>query len=127
VPGAIEVPETGLRVSACMAEQATPEEISAGGDVAVLQASSVVLPLLVRSRRPGDRLQLLGARGHRKLQDLFVDRKVPRRERDRVPIVIDGNGRIIWVGGLAVAEACRVTAPGTGVVVLKVHRKGFPH
>ncbi len=92
----------------------------------MLQASSVTLPLTVRSRRPGDRLHPLGAPGHRKLQDLLVDRKVPRRERDRVPVVVDGTGRIVWVGGLTMAEECRVTAPGTGVVVLKVHRKGSP-
>ena len=78
---------------------ATPDEISAGGDVAVVQASSVMLPLTVRSRRPGDRLQPLGAPGHRKLQDLLVDRKVPRRARDRVPIVVDGRAGLSGSSG----------------------------
>src|SRR6185503_1146516 len=54
VPGAIEVPEAGLRISARAAGHATPDEISAGGDVAVLQARSVTLPLTARSRLPGD-------------------------------------------------------------------------
>jgi tRNA(Ile)-lysidine synthase len=126
VPGTIDVPEAGLQISACTVGQVAPEEIASGGDVAVLQASSVTLPLKVRSRLPGDRLRSLGAPGHRKLQDVFVDRKIPRHERDLVPIVVDATGRIIWVGGVTVAEECRVTAPGGGVVVLKVHRKGFP-
>jgi tRNA(Ile)-lysidine synthase len=124
VPGIIDVPGAEVRLSARTAARATAEEISTGGDVAVLQASSVTLPLTVRSRLPGDRLRSLGAPGHRKLQDLLVDRKIPRHERDRMPIVVDATGRIVWVGGLAMAEECRVTAPGTGVVVLKVHRKG---
>jgi tRNA(Ile)-lysidine synthase len=126
VPGTIDVPEAGLQISACTVGQVAPEEIASGGDVAVLQASSVTLPLKVRSRLPGDRLRSLGAPGHRKLQDVFVDRKIPRHKRDLVPIVVDATGRIIWVGGVTVAEECRVTAPGGGVVVLKVHRKGFP-
>src|SRR5262249_2154416 len=43
--------------------------------------------LQVRSRRAGDRLRPLGLDGTKKLQDLFVDSKVPRGERDAVPIV----------------------------------------
>jgi tRNA(Ile)-lysidine synthase len=58
--------------------------------------------LQVRSRRPGDRLRPLGLDGTKKLQDLFVDRKVPRGERDAVPIVCGERG-IIWVVDLAVA------------------------
>ena len=49
------------------------------------------LPLAVRNRRPGDRFRPLGAPGRRKVQDVFVDRKVPRNERDRVPIVVDAR------------------------------------
>ena len=43
--------------------------------------------------------------GTKTLQDLFVDRKVPRAERDRTPVVVDAAGRIVWVVGLALAEA----------------------
>jgi tRNA(Ile)-lysidine synthase len=49
-----------------------------------------------------------------------VDRKIPRSERDRVPVVVDATGRIVWVAGLALAEACRVTAPEAGVVILEM-------
>ena len=84
----------------------------------------MTLPLRVRNRRAGDRIRPLGAPGHRKLQDLLVDRKVPREDRDRVPVVVDAGGRILWVAGLAIAEECRVTDPATGMVVLKMHRKG---
>ena len=61
-----------------------------------------------------------GAPGSRKLQDLLVDRKVPRDERDRVPLVVDADGRIVWVVGLTIADECRVTAPETGVVILEL-------
>ena len=55
-------------------------------------------PLAIRSRRPGDRYRPLGAPGGRKLQDVMVDLKVPRAERDSVPLLTAG-GRIAWVGG----------------------------
>jgi tRNA(Ile)-lysidine synthase len=56
------------------------------------------------------------------LQDVFVDRKVPRRERDEVPLVVDAAGRIVWVAGLSIAHECRVTDPLAGVVILELRR-----
>ena len=64
--------------------------------------------LLVRSWRPGDRIAPLGLRGTKTLQDLFVERQVPRRERDRVA-VIEAAGEIAWVAGLAMSERFKVT------------------
>jgi tRNA(Ile)-lysidine synthase len=87
---------------------------------------AVQLPLAVRSRRPGDRFRPLGAPGVRKLQDFLVDRKVPRVERDTLPLVVDGNDRIVWVVGQSVAEDFRVTDPSRGVLLLKVKRLGGP-
>ena len=70
--------------------------------------------LCVRARRPGDRIRLLG--GTRKVQDVFVDKKIPRPWRDRVPIVIDGDtGEIVWIVG--VAGAAMVTVVGENSTV----------
>ena len=54
--------------------------------------------LVVRTRRPGDRL----AGRRKKVQDLFVDAKVPRRERDHWPLVVSGD-EVVAVPGLAEA------------------------
>ncbi|MHB1162434.1 MAG: tRNA lysidine(34) synthetase TilS, partial [Chloroflexota bacterium] len=43
--------------------------------------------LLVRRRRPGDRFVPLGMDQPKKLQDFMVDEKIPRGERDQVPVV----------------------------------------
>jgi tRNA(Ile)-lysidine synthase len=88
-------------------------------------AQRVCLPLAVRSRRRGDCLRPAGMQGRRKkLQDLFVDRKIARHERDSVPLVVDREDRILWVVGHAVAEDFRVTEPLQGVLLLKARRLG---
>jgi hypothetical protein len=51
-----------------------------------------------------------------------VDRKVPRSERDFVPVVTDTTGRIVWVAGHVLAEGFRVTPLTTTVVVLTLRR-----
>jgi tRNA(Ile)-lysidine synthase len=41
---------------------------------------------------------------HKKLKDFLVDRKVPRADRDKIPIVLDENGDIVWVGGVEISQ-----------------------
>lgn len=60
-------------------------------------------PLLIRPRLPGDRMRPRGLGGSKSLQDLMVDRKVPRSQRDRLPVVCAGD-EIVWVPGLAKGE-----------------------
>jgi tRNA(Ile)-lysidine synthase len=101
-----------------------PETWAARGAEVGIAAGTIDLPLAVRSRRPGDRFQPIGAPGTRKLQDFFVDRKVPRIDRDAVPLVVDGRDRIVWVVGQSVAQDFRVTDPSQGVILLKVRHLG---
>lgn len=66
----------------------------------VCAAESVSLPLSVRTRRPGDRMSWQGLSGTKKIKDVFIDGKVPRKERDTWPIIVDGDGKIIWLVGI---------------------------
>jgi tRNA(Ile)-lysidine synthase len=91
----------------------------AGEMTAVLDAG-LVSGLAVRFRRPGDRFRPLGLVGHKSLQDFFVDRKVPRAERERTPLVVDGDDRVVWVAGHAVSEDFRVSERTRAVVILKL-------
>ena len=78
--------------------------------------------LVVRGWRHGDRMRPAGLGGTKTLQDLFTDRKVPRAERGRVPVV-EAGGRVAWVAGVAVDERFRAdpARPG-GAVALSARR-----
>ena len=56
-------------------------------------------PLLVRSRRPGDRVGTEGGPS-RRVQDVLVDAAVPVEARAAWPLVADAQGRVLWVVGL---------------------------
>ena len=128
VPGIAEVPESGVVVSAEVGVMAAREvaALDTRADMVAVQGvfAGEGARLTVRSRRPGDALKPLGGPGRRKLQDVFVDRKIARRERDRVPLVVDASGRIIWVVGHTIADEFRVTSPEARVLLLKVRRVG---
>jgi tRNA(Ile)-lysidine synthase len=128
IPGEVTLDTQGWIISAGLAtgmEPDPPHRVTVGSDAILVRADTLALPLSVRSRVPGDRLRLAGTGGRgRKLQDLFVDRKIPRQIRDSVPLIVDGNDRIVWVVGEAVAADFRVTEPSQGVIFLKARRLG---
>ena len=131
VPGRAELPRLGWVVTAEPLDRAgVKRSVRPGPDA--LEALVAVdrstegpeAPLAVRTRRPGDRLSLPGLDGRKKLQDLFVDRKVPREARDHVPLVVDRHDRIVWVVGHAVAGDFRVTDASQAVILLKASHLG---
>ncbi len=68
---------------------------SARGTSALFAAAGRArLPFAVRHRQAGDRV------GARRLQDVLVDQRVPEEERDRVPVVCDARGEVVWVVGV---------------------------
>ena len=76
------------------------------------------LHLSLGFRSPGLRMRPLGGRGSRKLQDIFVDARVPREDRDTWPLVFAGES-VAWAPGLAVDErfAAREGEPAVHVTI----------
>jgi tRNA(Ile)-lysidine synthase len=73
----------------------------------------------VRNRRPGDRIRLRS--GTKKLQDFFVDRKIPREQRDAIPLICDEN-TLIWIVGEAVHEDYRVAPQTEHILEIRAER-----
>jgi tRNA(Ile)-lysidine synthase len=99
VPGRVELPDGRAIVA-----EAVPGPAAAGVGAAVVAAGG---PLVVRGRRPGDRVPL--ARGRRRLKRLLLERRVPREGRERMPVVAAGPD-VVWVPG----EASLAAAGGAG-------------
>ena len=126
IPGEVLLDRQGWAVSAERAETAGLASVPGSGRSAAVAVAALQLslPLAVRSRLPGDKFRPLGQSGRKKLQDFLVDRKIPREIRDSLPLVVDGDDRIVWVVGQSVAEDFRVTEPSRGVILLKARRLG---
>jgi len=73
-----------------------------------LDRAALGTELLVRTWRPGDRMAPLGLGGTKTLQDLFTARKVARSRRATIPVV-ESDGEIVWVAGVATSERFKVT------------------
>lgn len=112
VPGELDLPEIAARIRLYQGPVAT-WMFRGGRDRAGLNLPLVPGDVVeIRSRRPGDRIRPLGCQGSRRLKELLIDRGLPRRHRDSLPLLCAG-GSIAWVPGVTVAEGCRVEAGGT--------------
>ncbi len=65
-----------------------------------LDSSEIFLPLIIRTRRIGDRMMVKGLSGSRKIKDIFIDCKIEKDDREMWPVVVDSKGQIIWLPGL---------------------------
>jgi tRNA(Ile)-lysidine synthase len=75
----------------------------------------------VRSRKEGNFFYPFGFGKRKKLQDFFVDEKVPRDERDRIPLVLSGED-IIWIAGYRQDDRFKVTEETKKVLKLEVKK-----
>lgn len=74
----------------------------------LLDFECIKTPVIVRNRNDGDAISLLGAHGHTKLKKIFIDKKIPWRKRDLVPIVVMNN-QPIWIVGICMDDSVKVT------------------
>ena len=125
VPGSVVV--AGTRVTARQGKGI----LRKGGPVGVLPSSCSLdaqaltgKKLLVRTRRPGDRIQPLGLDGSKSLQDLLVDAKVPVERRDQLPLLVVED-EVVWVPGYRVAKNYAVKGPRAQAVFVKMQQ--IPH
>lgn len=119
VPGETIVEEAHLVIVASVADRV--EDYGNGKWEAVFDLDTMNLPLRIRPRKQADEFYPFGLGGRKKLQDFFVDEKVPRDERDSVPLIVTATDEIIWVVGYRPDERFKVT-PSTRRVLRLVAR-----
>ncbi|MGE5856605.1 MAG: tRNA lysidine(34) synthetase TilS [Syntrophaceae bacterium] len=105
IPGTVRIP--GGTMSIRFRELKRVPSVLPTERKAYLDMERIEFPLVVRSVLPGDRIQPLGMKGTRKLKSVFIDEKIPREHRGRIPVVADGIS-VLWVPGVRLSERVRV-------------------
>lgn len=65
-----------------------------------LNKEDIKLPLYIRNRIDGDKIEIKNLNGSKKVKDIFIDKKINIEERNMWPIVVDSNNNIVWLPGL---------------------------
>lgn len=77
-------------------------------------------PLTVRRWKLGDKFRPLGMKGYKKLSDFFIDQKVPLPLKATVPILVNGNGEVVWIAGMRQDNRYKVSATTKKVVIFEL-------
>ncbi len=75
--------------------------------------------VIIRMRRPGDRMIPYGAPGSRKVSDIMVDAGVPAPRRNAVPLLVRGD-EVLWIVGGPVAQTVAITAQSRAMVEVEI-------
>ncbi|OGP66385.1 MAG: tRNA lysidine(34) synthetase TilS [Deltaproteobacteria bacterium RBG_16_44_11] len=76
-------------------------------------------PLILRNRREGDWFDPLGMPGRQKIKALFIDRKIPRDERDRVMLIADGLS-VVWIENMHLSDRVKITGETKNVLEVEI-------
>mgnify|MGYP002682218792 CR=1 FL=1 len=76
-------------------------------------------PLMIRNRRKGDWFEQLGTKGSQKIKKLFIDRKLPKGERESIALIADENS-IIWIENMHISERVKVTHETKNILILEI-------
>ena len=125
VPGTTPLPASEwVVVTNVVHREAVPEHWDQNPHpyTAYLDAACLGRGIRLRPRRPGDRFRPLGVDGTQKLQDLMINKKIPRQERASVPLLVCGD-EIIWVVGYHLGAAYAIGQTTERVLVVQFRRE----
>ncbi len=95
-------------------------------DIEFFDYSAILLPITLRNRLPGDFIYPVRLRGKRKkLQDLFVDLKIPRVARDTIPLIATPE-RVLWIVGMERDFPSQVSSKTNRVLQIEVKSTDGP-
>ena len=86
---------------------------------AFIDADQLIFPLVIRFKQDGDKFMPLGMKHFKKLSDFFIDQKVPLPDKAKIPLLINGNGQIIWVVGYRQDNRYKVKATTKKVAIFE--------
>ncbi len=76
----------------------------------------------MRTRHTGDRFRPLGLGGHQSVRDYMINAKIPSAERDRVPLLVDAAGRIVWIVGYRLDERYAITPDTRRILIVRIEK-----
>ncbi|MDZ4166036.1 MAG: tRNA lysidine(34) synthetase TilS, partial [Smithellaceae bacterium] len=109
IPGQIRIAETGKIWDFRLIDKSADREHYASQNEILMDYEKIAPPLLLRTRRPGDRIQLQGMRGRKTIKNIFIDQKIPRHHRELVPLLVDHDS-VIAVNDGRISERVGVSS-----------------
>ena len=97
-------------------------DASGNGRYSIGSNTSIQKDIIIRTRRDGDKIIPLGMSGNKKIKDIFINMKIPKEQREIIPLVCLDN-KISWIVGLRVSDEYKVTSDTKKILRVIAKRK----
>ncbi len=106
IPGVINIREAGIKIKFDIADT---DDCDLNADKAVfMDYDAIKCPLEIRNMRPGDRIHPIGMDGTKKIKEYFIDKKISKKRRGRIPLLVDRES-VLWIMGMRLSNRVRLT------------------
>ncbi|PWK76660.1 tRNA(Ile)-lysidine synthase [Mucilaginibacter oryzae] len=82
----------------------------------------LIYPLKLRGWQEGDYFYPLGMKGRKKLSDFFINQKVPLHQKNKIPVLVNGNDEIMWLAGYRPDERYKVNDNTKKVTIFELFK-----
>lgn len=100
------------------------KDIKKGSNTIYIDFNKIKGKLSLRNRRNGDKIVPLGMKGRKKVKDYFIDKKVPREKRDRIPLLADEEN-IIWILGYKLSDLYKISDKTEKILAIEYEGGNF--
>jgi tRNA(Ile)-lysidine synthase len=87
-----------------------------------VDSALLIYPLTLRAWQQGDYFYPLGMKTKKKLSDYFINQKIPLHTKTNIPLLINGNGELIWIGGYRLDERYKVNKNTKKVTIFELYK-----
>jgi tRNA(Ile)-lysidine synthase len=118
-----QIIETPLKMQINKLVEPSNNYKQASANEAYLDSDKMVWPLKLRRWQSGDSMQTLGMKHRRKISDILIDLKVDVLAKEKVYVLTDACGEILWLIGYRISETCKITNRTNNIMHLKAGSK----
>ncbi len=86
-----------------------------------VDTDKLIYPLMMRTWQQGDYFYPLGMKTRKKISDFFIGQKIPLHQKNNIPLLVNGNGELIWIGGYRPDDRYKVTDNTKKVTIFELN------
>ena len=131
IPGNAKIETLGMRVETKILDASSIEPLNFYKNQyrdrkfsEFVDLEKIRLPLKIRNWRFGDKFFPLNMNGSKKVKEFFIDRKIPKDRRNSIPILVDNEGKIIWIIGFRLDNRVKIQSNTKKILFIKISVSG---
>jgi len=89
---------------------------------ASIDSDKIIYPLTLRNWKEGDFFYPIGMNSRKKLSDFFINQKIALNKKTEIPLLVNGNNEIIWIGGYRPDDRYKITENSKNVTIFELSK-----